>query len=66
MIGAQSPAKTKRFRLGDDVTEPVSKIVPVLVIRKYPPAFSSANDNMMQRSGGIDSGFTGHASFVTQ
>ncbi len=36
------------------------------LVVKYLPAFNSANDNMMQSSGGIDSGFTEHASFVTQ
>jgi hypothetical protein len=37
-----------------------------LVIRNYVSALNSANDNMMQSTGGINSGFTGHTALVSQ
>jgi len=60
------PNFPKRFGVGDDLTEPVNKIVPILVIRKYESALNSANDYMMQSTRGIDSRFTGHIALVLQ
>jgi len=54
------------LRVGDDVSKPVNKIVPVFIIGKYASALNSANNYMMQGTGGIDSGFTGHTVLVLQ
>jgi hypothetical protein len=32
MIGYQRPGKAKSFRLGDNITQPFNKIIPVLII----------------------------------
>jgi hypothetical protein len=32
MIGNQRPTKAKSFRLGDDITQTLNKIIPVLII----------------------------------
>jgi hypothetical protein len=41
--------------------KPFEKIVPVYVIDKDRGPFDSANDDMMQRTEGIDTRLTGHA-----
>ncbi len=53
MIGYQGPAKTEGFRVRNDVTQAFYEIVPVLIIRKYPPALDSSNNNMVQCTGGL-------------
>jgi hypothetical protein len=35
MIGDEHPSETKGFRLGDDITQPFNKIIPVLIIFKF-------------------------------
>jgi hypothetical protein len=32
MIGNESPPQTKSFRLGDDITQTLNEIIPVLII----------------------------------
>jgi len=54
------------LRVGDDVSKPVNKIVPVFIIEKYASALNSADNNMMQSTGRIDSDFSGHAALVSQ
>jgi hypothetical protein len=41
--------------------KPFEKIVPVYVIDEDRGPFDSANDDMMQGTGGIDTRLTGHA-----
>jgi hypothetical protein len=65
MIGEECPGKTIRLRLGEDITEALSKIIPVLIIKEYPPAFNSAHDDMMQGPGSIDASLAWHSIFIS-
>ena len=66
MIGDERPSKTKGLRLGDDITQPFNKIIPVLIIGEYPPTLDSTNNNMMQGSGSIDARFAWHTKLISQ
>jgi hypothetical protein len=48
----QRPAKTKGFRLADELTQPFNEIIPVLIISENSTALDSGYDYMMQ---GIES-----------
>jgi hypothetical protein len=65
MIGDECPCKTKGFGLGDDITQTVYKIIPVLIIGKYPSALDSTNNDMMQGTGSIDAGFAWHIFWIS-
>lgn len=64
MVGNQRPGKAIRLRLGENITQAFKKIIPVLIIAKYRPAFNSAHDDMLQGSKIIDAGFAGHIMFI--
>ena len=69
VIGYQRPTNGKGFRLGDDITQTFDKIIPVLIIGKDTTVLDTANDDMMQGAGSINSGFAWHkffVSFITQ
>jgi len=55
----------KGFGLGDDITQTAYKIIPVLIIGKYPSALDSTNNDMMQGTGSIDAGFAWHIVWIS-
>jgi len=61
MIGNQSPCVAKRSGLQYDRPKPFEKIVPVMVIAKYHPAFDPSSNDVVQCTGCINSGFPWHA-----
>jgi hypothetical protein len=62
MIGNQSPSETLGIRIGDNPGKPIKKVVPVVVIEKDLPALDSPQNDVVQRTGGIYSGFSRHSS----
>jgi hypothetical protein len=45
-------------------TKSFYKAISVIIIIKYRPLFNAATDDMMQRTGSVDSGFPWHASII--
>ncbi len=66
MIGNQRLARTKGFGVGDNVIDSVNEVFPVGIIIENFPALDSPNDDMLQGTGGIDSGFAWHNAFIPQ
>jgi hypothetical protein len=66
MIGNESPPQTKSFRLGDDITQTLNEIIPVLIIWEYTSALDSANHDMIQGTGSIHACDTWHIFFISQ
>ncbi len=64
MVRDERPCKTKGIRLGDDITQPFSEILPVVIIWENQSALDATNDNMMQGSGGSDMGFAWNATIT--
>ena len=50
MIGNKRPSIAGCFCFRQDVAEAVDKIVPVLVVYKYPPPFYPTTNDVVQRS----------------
>ena len=59
-IGDECSSETKGFHLGDNITQPFNKIIPVLIIAEYTSALDSTNNDMMQGSRSIDACFAWH------
>ena len=66
MIGNQRPAKTKGLRVGDNIIDSLNEVFAVGIIFENFPALDSPNDDMLQGTGGIDSGFAWHKGFIPQ
>ena len=60
MVGHRGPGITRRRGIGQNMTQTLKKVLMVLRIFKYDPALYAADDDMMQGSGSIYAGFTGH------
>ena len=61
MVGNQRPGKTARLGLLEHPAQPLDKIIAVLVVGKDLFALDTLDNDMMQRSGGVDAGLSGHA-----
>jgi hypothetical protein len=59
-IRHQRPCETGRLGLRQVPRKPFEKILPVYVIDEDRGPFDSANDDMMQSTGGIDARLAGH------
>jgi hypothetical protein len=60
MVRQECPGVTGGSGLAENWSESVEKILPIRVITINASAFNPTTDNMMQRSGSIDAGFTRH------
>ena len=61
VIGHQRPCKTAGLTVAQNTTKPIQKIIAVAVVSENFPALYSSDDDVMQRTWGIQSGFTWHA-----
>ena len=64
MIGDQRPGKAVRIGLDEKTGESVDEITPIRVGAENIPAFDTANDNVLQQTGDIEAGLTGHGGRV--
>jgi hypothetical protein len=60
MMGHKSPRLASRFRLLEQIPQPIDEVVSVGVILENRPPLDSTNDNVLQCSGGIYSGLARH------
>ena len=58
------PLDINRF-LGDDSADPIQKVIAICIIEKDLTPFDSTNDDVMERSGSIYSGFSWHDIIIT-
>jgi hypothetical protein len=60
MIGNKSPRVTLGLAFLQDLSKSYQEIFPVRVIDKYQPSFDPTGHDMLQDTGCIQSGLTGH------
>ena len=65
MIGDRRPGKATGFRLFQDLAQPIDKIVTILIIFENFSTLDTANNNMVQGSGGVYPRLSGHARILT-
>ena len=65
VVGHEGPGVTGGPCLDENSAEPAEKILPIRVIPVNPAALNPTADNMMQRSGGIDTGSTRHTGVLS-
>jgi hypothetical protein len=65
MVRHERPAQTKGLCLGDNVVQPLDKIVPVFVIIEYPLSLNPPNHYMMQSTCCVNSRFPWHNKDIT-
>ncbi len=66
MVRDQCPSKARCCRFAKDISQPSDKIVTIFIILEYPSPLDSAADDMVQSAWDIDTGLSGHCSFVAQ
>jgi hypothetical protein len=57
MVGNKRPSITGGAGFLKNSPEPFHKSVSVVIIFEYRPLFNAATDDMMQRTGSVESGF---------
>ena len=65
MIGDQRPGITPGTGLLQDLSQPLSKIVPILIIPEYFAALDTAHDNVVQCAWSVYAGLSWHGSNVS-
>jgi len=60
MVVQQTPGKAWSGGFYQQGLQPLAKIVTVIIVQKDIRAFNPANDDMLQKSGKIDSGMSWH------
>jgi hypothetical protein len=65
MIGYQGPGVTCYLAVGDYSGQALDKVIAVDVAGKYLTPFDPTADDMVQRSGRVDSGFSWHSIYLS-
>ena len=60
MVGYECPCITAGFGFGDDSSDPIQKVISICIIEKDLSPLDSSNDDVMERSRSIYSGFSWH------
>jgi len=60
VVRDQGEGVAVRLRLVEDHAEAVKKEVPVMIVTEDDPPLDTSRNDVMQRTGGIYAGFTGH------
>jgi hypothetical protein len=60
MIGDQRPRGTLGLGIRQCVAEPGQKVIPVPIVEKDLPALDSPENDLLQRTRGVYSGFSWH------
>ena len=66
MIGYPCPSKAAGLGLFQDIAQPINKIVTILIIFENFSTLDTANNNMVQGSGGVYPRLSGHARILTR
>ena len=56
MVGDQRPRVASGFGLLENIFQPVNRIMTILVVNEYLTAFDTANNNVVQGAGGVNTG----------
>ena len=65
VICHESPRKTGRLTVGQDIAKSIQKTITVCIIKKNLSSINSPNNDMVQRSRGVYAGFSGHVNHVS-
>jgi hypothetical protein len=60
VVGNQRPCIAQGFRIQEDFSLSIEKVIPVLVVSEYSTPFNTTDHDVVQGSGSIDSGFPRH------
>ena len=60
MVGDQRPRVASGFGLLENISQPVDKIMAILVVNEYLTAFDAANNNVVQGAGLVNTGLSGN------
>jgi hypothetical protein len=66
VVWNESPGKAGCFRLNDNAPEMIQKVVPLIVVTENLATLCSPYDDVMQCTGGIYAGFSGHKTSLAQ
>jgi hypothetical protein len=61
VICHESPRKTGRLTVGQDIAESIQKTITVCIIKKNLSSINPPHNDMVQRSRGVYTGFSRHA-----
>jgi hypothetical protein len=64
MVVNQGPGKAWGLSFRDHPTEPSHKVISIRIIGKYVTALDAAADDVLQRSGCINAGFSRYADII--
>jgi hypothetical protein len=65
MVGYQGPGETARFTFADNSRQSVNKIITIVICKKKLPPFYPTADDMVQRSGRVDSCFSRYSIYIS-
>ncbi len=66
VVRDQRPSKAWCCRFAKDISQPSDKILAIRIILKYLSTLDSTADDMVQSARDVDTGLSGHCSFVAQ
>ena len=66
MIGNQRPGETWGLGFYNQVAQPVYEVVAVLVVKEDLTPFDSSDNDVVDRTGGIDSRLSGHFRCISE
>ena len=60
MVAEEGPGVTRRVGVGEQLAHAFDKTIPVGIIPEDQPSLDAADDDMVEDTGGVETGMAGH------